>query len=157
MKSPLAALLVALFVFSGGSGLLESTANAGGKSKADGSGASRQPKSSATAQFTPAVEARNFQVPYYLIQVEYARPVRTPGRPGGGGHGGGRPRYTYSWFTVAESTDLEEAEFIYALFNLGWEEGVLDEIAPDLGYGTFPTRVQMITEYRTVEPVLSAE
>lgn len=158
MKPFISKLIVGLFAVFCVAGLSESTARAGGKSKANSSQTSKQPKASASLQaLTPVETAWNFQVPYYLIQVEYARPSR-PGYGGYGGHGGGgRPRYRFFWYTIAETTDLEEAEFIYALFELGYEQGVLDEIAPDLGFDSFPTRVRMITEYRTVEPVLTAE
>jgi hypothetical protein len=161
MKSPVTATLVALFAFSGISGALESSAHAKDKTKGNRQEtAVVQEPAASTAEFQNVTGdfGVTFESPHYLIQVEYARTPR-PGHYGGsgGGRNGGRPRYTYVWVTIAESTDLEEAEFIYALFNLAWEQGVLHEVAPDLPYLDFPRRVQMITEYREYEPVFSAE
>jgi hypothetical protein len=85
----------------------------------------------------------NFEVPYYLIQVEYAVPSWH------GGYGGRYHYYpyTYKWVTVAESDDLSEATFIYDLYDLARQLGVLDEVAPEIWNWT-PVRVRMITEYR---------
>lgn len=165
---PLINTLVATLIVSGILGLSESSAFAGkkhGPSKGDTAGNAGDSQS-ANFQINPGLDVSTFQVPHYLIQVQYARPVGgTGGGHGGsggghggsgGGHGGGRPRYTYFWYTIADTTDLDEAQFICALYELGWQEGVLDEIAPDLGFGTFPVAVQMITEYRNADPVFSA-
>ncbi|MGD9856906.1 MAG: hypothetical protein AB7U20_18310 [Planctomycetaceae bacterium] len=129
MKPSHFSLIVALFVFSGGGGLTESPVQ---------------------AQSKTGVFSTSFQVPYYLIQVEYAFP-----KYGYYGGYGGR-RYSYAWLTIAETSDLAEAEFIYDLYELAWQLGVLDEVAPNYGYKSFPTRVRMITEYRTIDPAYTA-
>lgn len=163
MKSPLIASLVALFAFAGISGSLESSAHAKDKTKAKGQVTAVVQQPTAPAAKLPSAVGDvglSFEVPYYLIQVEYAKvsPTHHGGYGSGyGGRPGGRPRYTYVWVTIAESDDLEEAEFIYALFNLASEQGVLHEVAPDLPYLDFPRRVQMITQYREYEPVLLAD
>lgn len=160
MKSLVTASLVALLAFAGASGLLESSASAQGKTKskakAQGTAVVVEP-----AAPVPQFEIRGdvgpvFERPYYLIQVEYARVAPTH-HGGYGGRQEGRPKYTYAWITIAESTDLEEAEFIYALFDLAWQQGVLHEVAPEVPYFDYPRRVRMITEYREYEPVLSAD
>lgn len=139
MKPALTSLLVALFTCSGGLGLSESPANA--------------------ADLRLQTDAYNWtsQTLSYLIQVEYRRPLHYGGT-GGYGHGGsegGYGRYAYKWVTVAESDDLQEARFIYGLYKFAEEDGILDEVAPDIGYKWTPIRVRMVTIYRNFEPVLS--
>jgi hypothetical protein len=101
--------------------------------------------------------ADSLEIPHYLIQVEYRSPTRPHGGRGYGGHYGGYGYgyggygFRYSWFTIAQTDDLEEAEFIFALYQLAWESGVLHEVAPDFGPDFMPTRVRMITEYRTLD------
>lgn len=107
----------------------------------------------AEAQTRTGAYSTSIQVTYYLIQVQYAFP-----RYGyyGGYSGYSWSRYSYAWITIAETTDPEEAEFIYGLYELAWQLGVLDEVAPDYGYRSFPVSVRMITEVRTVQPTYSS-
>jgi hypothetical protein len=146
MKSLVTASLVALFAFAGVSGVLESSASAQGKTKAK-----------AKVQDTAVVLESAAPAPQFEIRGEVGPGYGGGGHGYGGGRNEGRPKYTYVWITIAESTDLDEAEFIYALFNLALEQGVLHEVAPDLPYLDYPRRVRMITEYREYEPVLSAD
>ena len=138
MKPARTSLIVALFAFFGGLGVLESSADA----QVD------------TGDFT-----RSSQDLYYLIQVEYARPAYHYGGTGGyghhGGHYGGSGRYTYKWETVFDTTDPEEAKFVFTMFRQAEDDGSLDEIAPDIGYKWSPTRVRVVRMYRDVGPTLS--
>jgi hypothetical protein len=86
------------------------------------------------------------QVPYYQVQVLYE--VRYPYSYG--------PLYT--WKTILETEDYEEAEFVYALYLLAQEQGILDEVAPNFDHyhdryhwaDYTAIDVQMLTKYRSV-------
>jgi hypothetical protein len=91
------------------------------------------------------------RVPYYQVQVLYSIDFY-------GGYDYGHYDYpSYAWLTIVETDDYEEAEFVYALYLLAQEQGVLDEVAPNYDYdhghyygGADYTAidVQMLTKYR---------
>lgn len=119
MKTARLAQLFALIAVMGISGFAAESADA------------QTPVRGMTGTFSKTVE-----IPVYQIQVQY---MTTYGSRNG--------RVTYVWVPVAQTENLAEAEFIYELYLLAQELGVLDEVAPDLP--GVPLRVRMITWSRT--------